>query len=74
MSEQALFSRIASYCGAQTGGRLGKAEVARVDDNGAQHVFTFETFFIRYKGPVLGEALTLGVYARPRDVVVSQAV
>ena len=74
VSEQTLFSRVASYCGAQTGGRLGAAEVVLADDNSAHHVFTFETFFIRYKGPVLGEALTLGVYSRPREVIVGSVV
>jgi hypothetical protein len=74
ISEHALFSRIASYCGAQTGGRLGAADVILSDGNGAQHVFTFETFFIRYKGPVLGEALTLGVYGRPRELVIARAL
>ena len=52
---------------------MGAAEVVLADDNGVQHVFTFETFFIRYKGPALGEALTLGVYARPRQVIVTGA-
>jgi len=74
VTEQMLFSRVASYCGAQTGGRLGAADVILADDNGMQHVFSFETFFIRYKGPAGGEALTLGVYSRPRDAVVSVAI
>src|SRR5262249_38585532 len=60
VNEQSLFSRVASYCGAHTGGRLGGAEVILADDNGDQHVFGFETFFIRYKPPAVGEALTLG--------------
>jgi hypothetical protein len=72
-SEQALFSRIASYCGAQTGGKLGAADVILADDNGARHVFSFETFFIRYKPPSTGEALTLGVYRRPHEVLISRA-
>lgn len=74
ISEQTLFSRVASYCGAQSGGRLGAADVILSDDNGVQHVFSFETFFIRYKPPALGEALTLGVYSRPREALVGPAV
>ncbi|MFN8579423.1 MAG: ImmA/IrrE family metallo-endopeptidase [Gemmatimonadaceae bacterium] len=73
-SEQTLFSRVSSFCGAQTGGKLGSAEVVLADDNGTQHVFTFETFFIRYKGAIPGEALTLGVYSRPRELVVSRPI
>jgi hypothetical protein len=73
VTEQALFSRVSSYCGAQTGGKLGAADVVLSDDNGVQHVFSFETFFIRYKPPALGEALTLGVYVRPRQSAISQA-
>jgi len=34
-------------------------------------VFFFETFFIRYKAPALGEALTLGVYSRPNVKLVA---
>lgn len=71
LTEPTLFARVSSYCGAQTGGRLGAAEVILPDDNGDLHVFAFETFFIRYKPPALGEALTLGVYARPRAVSVA---
>jgi hypothetical protein len=56
------------------GGRLGAAEIILPDDNGAHHVFTFETFFIRYKGPTLGEALTLGVYSRQREVSVTRTL
>lgn len=74
VTEQMLFSRVASYCGAQTGGPLGSADVILADDNGVQHVFSFETFFIRYKGPIGGEALTLGVYSRPRAAVISVAI
>jgi hypothetical protein len=68
VNEQTLFARVSSYCGAQTGGRLGAAEVILPDDNGDLHVFAFETFFIRYKPPAMGEALTLGVHARARAV------
>ena len=73
-TEPALFSCVASYCGAQTGGPLGAAEVILADDNGGRHVFSFETFFIRYKPPATGEALTLGVYSHPREAFIASAV
>jgi hypothetical protein len=59
VSEVDLFQRVASYCGAQRGGEIGSAEIVLADLNGAEHIFTFETFFNSY------EALTLGVYGRP---------
>lgn len=65
IGEADLFNSVASYCGAQRGGPLGAQDLMLMDDNGDEHVFTFETFFIRYQGPTLGEALTLGVYTRP---------
>ena len=37
----------------------------RADDNGDEHAFLFETFFIKYRGALAGEALTLGFYLRP---------
>jgi len=64
VSEISLFGAAASYCNAKTGGHLGSAEVVLRDDNGNDHAFLFETFFIRYKPPAQGEALTLGVYSR----------
>jgi Zn-dependent peptidase ImmA (M78 family) len=69
--EQQLFSGVSSYCGAQRGGPLGASELVLIDDNGDEHVFAFETFFIRYKAPQMGEALTLGVYARPHVRIVA---
>jgi hypothetical protein len=39
-----------SYCGSQSGGPLGCAELILTDDNGDEHIFAFETFFIRYRG------------------------
>jgi hypothetical protein len=71
IGEQQLFTAVSSYCGAQRGGPLGAAELILVDDNGDEHVFAFETFFIRYKAPLMGEALTLGVYARPHARIVA---
>lgn len=64
-AEEELFQAISSYCSTKMGGHLGSAEVVLTDDNGDRHVFTFESFFIRYKAPAIGEALTLGVYQRP---------
>jgi hypothetical protein len=73
LTEIDLFRTVASYCGAQSGGPLGAAELILTDDNGDEHVFAFETFFIRYKPPAAGEALTLGTYLRPniRTIAVS---
>jgi hypothetical protein len=63
LTELDLFQVIVGYCGAQTGGSLGQAEVALRDCNGEPHVFAFETFFNRY------EALTLGFWLRPQPTV-----
>ena len=65
LSEQELFSAVASYCVPKMGGPLGTSALILTDDNGDEHEFIFETFFIRYKGTIPGEALTLGVYSRP---------
>lgn len=59
MPEVDLFEAVAGYCGSQSGGPLGTAELILTDDNGDQHRFVFETFFNRY------DSLTLGVYLRP---------
>lgn len=65
MSEVALFEAVVGYCGSQSGGPLGAAELILIDDNGDQHRFIFETFFNRY------DALTLGVYLRPEARVLA---
>lgn len=65
LSEAELFSAVSGYCGAQSGGPLGSRELVLQDDNGDEHAFCFETFFIRYGGAAKGEALTLGYYLRP---------
>jgi hypothetical protein len=54
--ESALFEKVVSYCGAQTGGLLGQDEFVLDDVRGEKHLFHFETFFNRY------QALTLGAY------------
>ena len=71
VTEQQLFEAVSSYCGPQLGGPLGMADLILTDDNGDEHVFTFESFFIKYKGPLAGEALTLGVYARPNVTIIA---
>ena len=65
MPEVALFEAVVGYCGSQSGGPLGAAELILTDDNGDQHRFLFETFFNRY------DALTLGVYLRPEARVLA---
>jgi len=71
ITEQDLFNAISSYCGPQMGGPLGMRDLVLMDDNGDEHIFTFESFFIKYKAPAVGEALTLGVYARPNVRIVA---
>lgn len=65
ISEAAVFEAVAGYCGSQSGGPLGTAELILCDDNGDQHRFRFETFYNRY------DALTLGVYVRSEMRVVA---
>lgn len=59
LSEVQMFNEVAGYCGSQSGGSLGEAEVRLADRNGLAHIFAFETFFNRH------EALTLGIWVRP---------
>lgn len=65
VTEVTLFRAVQSYCQTKNGGPLGEADVVLTDANGDNHLFKFETFFLRYKPPAVGEALTLGVYDRP---------
>jgi Zn-dependent peptidase ImmA (M78 family) len=71
VTERALFEAATGYCTAKNGGPLGSAEVLLRDDNGDQHQFIFESFYIRYRPPAVGEALTLGVHARAVKQVAS---
>jgi hypothetical protein len=71
LTEQDLFHAVASYCGRKLGGPLGTSDLILTDDNGEEHRFLFETFFIRYKPPAIGEALTLGVYTSRHARVVA---
>lgn len=66
ITEAELFQAVASYCNAKNGGPIGAAELILTDDNGDEHLFAFESFFIRYKAPAAGEALTIGAYLSPR--------
>lgn len=65
VSEVELFNKIEVYCSAKKGGPLGANELILMDDNGVEHVFMFETFFNNYN------ALTLGIYLRPKPIVSS---
>jgi hypothetical protein len=67
LSEVGLFAVIHGYCGFRTRGPLGEDEVLLTDDNGRQHVFFFETFFNGH------DALTLGVYRSPKQVIIPSA-
>lgn len=67
LAEIELFQAISTYSSTRMGGALGSADIVLTDDNGEDHIFTFESFFIRYKAPAIGEALTLGVYQRPHS-------
>lgn len=66
LCETEIFEAIAAYCCEKMGGPLGAADLVLTDDNGDDHLFSFETFFIRYRPPATGEALTLGSYVRPK--------
>ncbi|MES2304292.1 MAG: ImmA/IrrE family metallo-endopeptidase [Gemmatimonadota bacterium] len=59
ITEVAMFRQVSAYCGGQSGGSLGEAEIMLADDLGDHHIFHFETFFNRY------DALSLGMYLRP---------
>lgn len=59
VTEAAVFAGILSYCGFQSRGPLGEDEVVFRDDNGADHVFSMESFFNGH------DTLSLGVYRRP---------
>jgi hypothetical protein len=62
--ESQVFRAIRGYCLDRRGGPLGAADIVLTDDNGARHIFHFETFFNQY------DALTLGVHRRPHSLAV----
>lgn len=65
LKEQDVFEAISSFCEPKMGGPIGIGDCILTDDNGDEHLFTFECFFIRYKAPAVGETLTLGIYQQP---------
>ena len=67
IDESVIFTHIKSYCVNRRGGPLGAADLVLKDDNGAGHIFHFETFFNRY------DALTLGVYRHQRPLIIATA-
>jgi len=64
VSEVDLFSLIQDYCGYRKTGPLGEDEALIDDDNGARHLFHFESFSNSY------EVLTLGYYLHEHRVAV----
>jgi hypothetical protein len=64
LGEVEMFAAVRGYCGMRTRGPLGEEELVVRDDNGAEHVFYFETFYNSH------DALTLGVYRAPKRVIV----
>lgn len=64
LTEQSLFTLIASYCRPQKAGPIGDGEIILTDGNGGRHQFYFETFFNGY------DALTLGVWRHACDTIV----
>lgn len=65
LDERALFKSVAGYCRRARRGPLGADEVVLTDSAGRSHVFRFETFHNGY------QALTFGVYKRPKPVLVA---
>lgn len=60
-----LFQQIRAYCMNRRGGPLGATDLLLRDDDGANHLFHFETFFNQH------EALTLGIYKGAHTKIVS---
>jgi len=65
VSEVALFTKIVGYCRARRGGPLGEELILLTNDNGDEHVFTFESFHFHH------QTLTLGIYQSPKALVVA---
>ena len=61
--ETDVFDQVVTYCSRNKGGPLGAAEIVLTDDNGEDHIFSFETFSFVHN------ILTLGLYLRPRPVI-----
>lgn len=58
VNEGRALASIRPYCGFQTKGPLGKAEVPLTDDNGEAHIFCFESFATPYDVLTLAQAKT----------------
>ena len=65
--ETDLFGHVRRYCSNRRGGPLGAIDLILKDDNGADHIFHFETFFNQY------DALTLGVYKNAAPIILAGA-
>jgi hypothetical protein len=63
--ETEIFNQMYGYCANRRGGPLGAADLLLTDDDGAGHVFHFETFFNQH------EALTLGVYRHAHELIIT---
>lgn len=63
LGEVEIFAAVRAYCGMRTRGPLGDEELIVRDDNGAEHIFYFETFYNSH------DALTLGIYRAPKPVI-----
>lgn len=63
VQETAVFDQIVDYCSGNRGGPLGDAEIVLTDDNGDDHIFSFESFSFYHN------ILTLGVWQRARSTV-----
>lgn len=63
VAETDLFDEVTGYCRPGRG-PIGETELPLADDNGDYHIFKFETFWNHY------DALTLGIYLRPRKLIV----
>jgi len=63
--ETSVFDEVVGYCSAKSGGPLGESDVLLADDNGDGHIFRFESFHFHH------QTLTIGVYSRPRKILVA---
>lgn len=64
VSTESVLEQVRSYCSYSKKGPLGTALLSIRDDRGQEHEFSFETFHNGY------DSLTLGIYARPRSLIV----
>ncbi len=64
ISDAQIYRAIKSYCQNKSGGPLGQEELLLEDDNGEEHLFSFETFYNRY------DALTIGIHVEQKNAQV----